>query len=131
MLFPANTGSGESLLVIEMSACACTVVIAVPVLFAGVGSVVVLAATAELLITVAAAVFEFTLTTIVNTAVSPVTTVAFENTTFPVPPTAGALVVQPVPVVTAADTNVQFAGTASVTVTVCASLGPLFAKLIV
>src|SRR6185369_17838427 len=40
-------------------------------------------------------------------------------------------VLHPVPVVTVADTNVVFAGIASVTVTVCASLGPLFTKLIV
>src|SRR6185295_8797735 len=70
-------------------------------------------------------------TTIVNTAVSPAATVAFENTTLPVPPTAGAVMLQPLPVVTTADTNVVLAGTASVTVTVCASLGPLLAKLIV
>src|SRR6185503_17780368 len=98
----------------------CTVVVAVPVLLPGVGSVVVLAAVAELVIVVPAAVLELTLTTIVNTAVSPATTDAFENTTLPVPPTAGALMLQPEPVATTAETNVALAGTASVTVTVCA-----------
>src|SRR5204863_6422437 len=107
------------------------VVVAVPMFFAGVGSVVVLAAVAELLIIAPLAEFELTFTTILNTAVSPAATVAFEKTTLPVPPTAGALTLQPLPVVTTADTNVVFVGTASVTVTVCASLGPLLVKLIV
>src|SRR5690348_672412 len=81
--------------------------------------------------TVPLAVLALTLTTMVNTAVSLAATVAFEKTTLPVPPTAGAVVVQPLPVVTVADTNVVLAGTASVTVTDCASLGPLFTKLMV
>src|SRR6185503_8459536 len=131
MLPPANTGSGESLLVTARSAAALTVVVVVPVLLPGVGSVVVLAAVALFVIVVPLAVLEFTFTTIENTAVSPATTVAFENTTLPVPPTAGAVMLQPVPVVTIADTNVVLAGTASVTVTPCASLGPLLTKLIV
>src|SRR5437867_11910724 len=97
MLFPANTGSGESLLVIDTSASACTVVVAVPVLLAGVGSVVVLAATALLVMIVPPAVPELTLTTTVNTAVSPGATGDFENTTLPVPPTAGDIVVHPLP----------------------------------
>jgi len=54
-----------------------------------------------------------------------------EKTTLPVPPTAGVVVVQPEPVVTAAETKVVFAGTASVTVTLVALSGPLFLKLIV
>src|SRR2546425_6484 len=79
------------------------------------GSVVVLAATALLVSVVPAEVFELTFTTTVNTALSPAAAGALENTTLPVPPTEGALVAQPVPVVTAADTNVVFAGVASVT----------------
>src|SRR5262249_13098368 len=94
-------------------------------------SPVIVVAVTELLIVAPLAVFELTLTTIVNTAVSPAVTGSFEKTTLPVPPTAGALVLQPVPVVTVADTNVVFAGTASVTVTFAASDGPLFTKLIV
>src|ERR1041385_7320526 len=118
MLLPANTGSGESVLVTARSACAVIVVVAVPVLFPGVGSVVVDAAVALFVMTVPVAVLASTSTTMVNTAVSPDATVAFEKTTFPVPPTAGADVDQPVPVVTVADTKVVFVGTASVTVTV-------------
>src|ERR1044072_6216581 len=105
--------------------------IAVPVLLPGVGSVVAEAAVAEFVMLVPAVVFELTLTTMVNTAVSAGTVVAFEKTTLPVPPTAGAVVDHPAPVVTVAETNVVFAGTASVTVTVCASLGPLFTKFTV
>src|SRR6266852_4204725 len=100
MLFPASTGSGESLLVTARSACSAIDVVAVPVLLLGSGSVVVLAAVALLVIVVPVAVPAFTITTIVNTAVSPLVTVAFEKTTLPVPPTAGALVLQPDPVVT-------------------------------
>src|SRR6185295_12082205 len=131
MLLPAKTGSGVSVLVTARSAIALTVVVAVPVLLPGVGSVVTAAPTALLVIVVPFGVPEFTLTTIENVAVSPAATVALENTTLPVPPTAGALMLQPLPVVTAADTNVVLAGTASVTVTVWASLGPLLTKLIV
>src|SRR5437667_373147 len=111
-----------------MSACVWTVVVAMPVLLAGVGSVVVAAAVAELLMVAPLAVLLLTLTTIVKTAVSPAATVALEKTTLPVPPTTGALVLQPEPVVTTAETKVVLAGTASVTVTVWASLGPLLTK---
>src|SRR5581483_8826092 len=126
MLLPAVTGSGESVLVTERSARVCTVVVAVPVLLPGVGSVVVVAAVAELLIVAPLAVLALTFTTIVKTAVSPAATVAFEKTIGP-----EVLTLQPVPVVTTADTSEVFAGTASVTVTICASDGPLFEKLIV
>src|SRR6185436_14225439 len=119
MLFPAMTGSGESVLVTDMSACVLTVVVALPVLLPGVGSDVVLAATASLEMVVPLAVFAFTFTTIVNTAVSPLATEALENTTLPVPPTAGVVgEPHPEPVVTTADTKVVLAGVASVTVTV-------------
>ena len=57
MLAPAITGSGESVFTTERSACVLTVVIAVPVLFAGVGSAVVLAAVAELVMVAPLAVF--------------------------------------------------------------------------
>src|SRR5262249_31260322 len=94
-LLPAKTGSGESLLLTGSSADACTVVAAVPVLLAGVGSVVALTATALLLIVVPLAVLAFTLTTIEKTATSPATTVAFAKTTLPVPPTGGGVMLQP------------------------------------
>jgi hypothetical protein len=103
----------------------------VPVLLADVESVVVVAAVALFEIVEPLAALAFTFTTIVKTAVSPAATVLFENTTLPVPPTAGVLPAHPVPVVTEDETNVVPAGTASVTVTLCASLGPLFTKLIV
>ena len=119
MLPFTHTGSGESLLVTARSAWASTVVIAVPVLLLELGSVVVVAAVAELVITVLFGVLVLTFTTIVNTAVSPPATVALENTMLPLlAPTAGALVLHPLPVVTVADTNVVLAGMASVTVTV-------------
>src|SRR5437870_5828373 len=119
MLLPANTfGVGDPLLVTARSASAITLVIAVPVLLPGVGSLVVLAAVALLVIVELCAALGLTFTTIVNTAVSPAATVALEKTTLPVPPTDGALVLQPVPVVTEADTKVVLAGVASVTVTV-------------
>src|SRR3989442_571117 len=114
MLLPAITGSGESDLVTDRSAWAWTVVVAVAELLPEFGSVVVLAATALLVIVVPTEVFELTLTTTVNTALSPAATVALENTTLPVPPTAGALVDQPLPVVTVADTKVVLVGVASV-----------------
>src|SRR5262245_2278056 len=123
MLLPANTGSGASLLVTAMSATVFTVVVAVPVLFPGVGSVVAVAAVALLVIVAPLAVFGLMLTTIVNVAASSANDVALEKTMLPVPPTAGALTDHPAPTVTAAETNVALAGTASVTVTVCASLG--------
>src|SRR5437016_4786002 len=101
MLLPALTGSGESLLVTARSALVCTVVVAAPVLLPGVGSVVALAAVALLLIVLPLTALALTLTTIVNTAVSPAATVAFEKTIGPAVFTA-----QPVPVVTTADTKV-------------------------
>src|SRR5262249_21406292 len=131
MLLPAITGSGESVLVTDKSACVLTVVVAVAVLLAVFGSELVGAAVAELVMVAPLAVLGLTFTTMGNTAVSPLRTDAFEKTTLPVPPTAGELVDQPVPGVTTADTNVVFAGTASVTVTLVALPGPLFTKLTV
>src|SRR5438128_12661299 len=126
MLVPAKAGSGVSVLVMAMSALVCTVVVAVLLLLPGVRSVVVVVAVAVLLMTVPLAVFELTFTTIVKTADSPATTVAFEKTIGPAVFTA-----QPAPVVTVADTSEVFAGTASLTVTLCASDGPALLKLIV
>src|ERR1043165_10268718 len=125
MLLPENTGSGESLFVTAMSPTTTPAVVAVPVLVPGVGSVVAVAAVALLVIVAPFAVLGLILTTIVNVAASSASDVALEKTTLPVPPTAGALTDHPAPTVTAAETNVALAGTASVTVTVCASLGPL------
>src|SRR5882724_5324724 len=129
MLLPAFTGSGASLLVTDRSALVLTVVVAVPVLLPLLGSVVDAAATPLFVMVEPPATFELTFTTTVKTAVSPLATLALEKTILPVPPTAGAETLQPDPVVTTAETKVALAGTASVTVTVCASLGPLFVKL--
>jgi len=130
MFCPATTGSGASVLVTARSAKPTAVVVAWAILFAPDGSVVELAAVAVFVITRPAAL-ELTLTTTVKTAVCPAGTVALEKTIFPVPPTPGEVVSQPVPVVTTAEIKVVFAGTASVTVTPCASEGPLLTKLIV
>src|SRR5512132_4106766 len=105
-----------------------TLVIVASVLSLGFGSAVVDAAVAVLAMPVFSPALELTLTTMVKTAVSLTATEPFEKTTLPVPPTAGVLVLQPLPVVTVADTNVVLAGTASLTVTVCASDGPLLTK---
>src|SRR5947199_317177 len=126
MLLPAKLGSGVSVFVTARSAWVCTVVVAVPVLLPLIGSVVVVAAVAELLMVVPLAVPAPTLTTMVKTAVSPAVTADFEKTIGP-----EVLVLQPLPVVTTAETSEVFAGTASLTVTLLASDGPLLAKLIV
>ena len=98
--------------------------VVVPVLLPLFGSMIELTAVAELVITVPPGLPRLTCTTIVNTAVSPLGELAFEKITLPVPPTGGELMLQPVPVVTAADTNVVFAGTASVTVVLRPGPGP-------
>ena len=132
MLLPTTTvGSGDATFTVNRSADVTTMVVAVLESLPGVGSVVALAAVAVLDMTVAAGVPELTFTTTWKVAVSPAATVPFEKTTLPVPPTTGDAVPQPVPNVTEDETNVVFAGTASVTVTVCASLGPLLMKLMV
>src|ERR1044072_168624 len=120
MLFPAITGLGGSVLVTAISAWAMTAVVVVEVAFSGVGSLVSAVAVAVLVIVVPPATVPGTLTTMVKTAVSPEGTEALVNTTLPVPPTEGAAVPQPLPVVTVAETNVVFAGTASVSETLTA-----------
>src|SRR5262245_13820541 len=124
-------GSGESVLVTARSARAMTAVVALAVLLPGEGSVVALAALALLERVEPSATPAPTRTTIVKAADSLAATVPLEKTMFPVPPTAGALVAHPVPVVTVAETNVVFVGTASVTVAVCALLGPLLVRVTV
>jgi len=125
------TGSGESLLVTARSAPVMTAVIAVPVLLPGVGSTVALAAVALLVMVEPLATLAATWTTMVKVAISLSVVVPLEKTTLPVAPTAGALVLQPVPEFTTAETKVVPVGRPSVTVTVCAALGPLLTKLIV
>src|SRR4030095_4499838 len=131
MFCPAMTGSGESVLVIAISALVIAVVVSVSELFPGVGSVGSPVVVTVLEIVVLLATLLLTFTTIVKTAVSPLATSAFEKITLPVTPTAGALVDQPVPVVTAAETKVVLVGVPSVTETLVSFDGPLLTKLIV
>jgi hypothetical protein len=77
------------------------------------------------------AVLALTLTTTSKIAVSPLNELALEKTTFPVAPTPGVAILQPVPLVTPAETKVVLAGTASVTVTPLAVPGPPLPKFIV
>ena len=108
-----------------------TVVVVIAVLLVGFGSFIVLAVITVFVITAPDSTPLLTCTTTSKTAVSPIPTIAFEKITLPVPPTAGDMIVHPIPLVTIADTNVVFAGTASVTVVSIPGPGPLFVKLIV
>ena len=103
-----------------------TVALTTLLLLPGVGSVVVAATVTVLVMIVPPAVAEPTCTRTSKVACSPAATDAFEKTTLPVPPNAGALVVQPLPVVTFAEKNVVLAGAGMVAVADEASLGPLF-----
>src|SRR5438132_84560 len=98
-------------------------------LLPGLGSVVAEAAVAVLVIIVPLAVLASTLTTTVNDSVSPYGAVARAKTRVPVPPTA-MLSVRDQPAGKDADTKVVWAGSGSLTVTVCASFGPALAKVI-
>src|SRR4029078_1072590 len=86
-----------------------TVVIACLLLLPGVGSRRVEFAVAVFEITVPWTVPALTTTTIWNVAVSPLATEALVKSTLRVPPTAGVVVVHPVPMVTIAETNVVLA----------------------
>src|SRR5438105_2733584 len=131
MLLPAITGSGASDLVTDRSTRRMRLVIATSMLLLLLGSAVVLETVAVLVIVAPWAVLEFTLTTIMKSSVSAPATVALKKSTLRLPPTAGALVLQPPCVVIVPDTNALLARRASVTVTLCASDGPLSLKLIV
>src|SRR2546423_450353 len=116
------TGSGVSVLVADRSAEVLTVVKAEAVLLLLLGSVVVVEAVAELVIVVPLGVLAATRTTIVKLGAAPAATVARVKVTLPMPPTAGAAVVQPAGAV--AETKVVPAGRVSATLTPWASLGP-------
>ena len=124
-MFPfTQVGSVESVLVTMRSARPFTIVLAEPVLLPIVPSGVVLVAVTELLIVVLFGVPALTFATIVNIAASSELTAALVKVTVPVPPTGVASVrVHPAGVVV--ETNVALAGTASLTVTDVAGLGPL------
>jgi hypothetical protein len=108
-----------------------TVVISVKLLSAASESAVAEEADTVLEMALPQAVLALTLTTTSKVAVSPMTELAFEKMTFPVPPTAGVVTLQPDPLVTDAETKVVLAGTASVTMTLLAVPGPLLPKSIV
>jgi hypothetical protein len=108
-----------------------TVVVAIALLLPGVGSVVVLAAVAVLVIVAPVATPLSTLTTTWKVAVSPLATEAFEKMTLPVRPTAGIEETDQPGLPVIAETKVVLVGVGSVTVTVLAPLGPLLMKLIV
>lgn len=101
------------------------VVVAVALLFAGFGSVV-LDDTVAVFVSVVPAALGLAFTMIVNVPVSPLDAVVFVKVTVPVPPTAGVMIVHPTGAF--ADTNVVPAGSGSVSETFRASLPPLFAK---
>src|SRR5438105_2232056 len=128
MLLPAITGLGVFVLLVMLtSAWLLTVVMALAELLPGVGSVVAEAAVAVLVIVVPPAVLEFTLTTTVKESISPLGTGDRAKTSVPVPPaTTASFRIQPTGKL--AETNVVLAGTASLTATICASLGPAFVK---
>jgi len=111
------------------SARALTVVLAAPVLFPELGSGVELAAVAELLMVLPARTLAPMCTTMVKVGAAPAATVGLAKVTVPVPPTAGAAMVQPAGAL--AETNVVPAGRVSETLTLCASLGPAFESAMV
>src|SRR5512142_3147792 len=132
MFAPAATGFGDAVFVTPRSAETATadvVVVAVALLFAAFGSVVVLVSEAVFVIVDAAGTAAPTWTTSENDTFAPVRTVGAVQVTAPVPPTGGVVHVNPAPDVS--ETNVVFAGMLSVSTTDCASLGPGFVTAIV
>src|SRR5438132_1155091 len=123
---PAPCSAGP-VFVTERSAPALTVVVlAVAESFLGKLSVVLLDTVAVLVIVVPLGVFEFTLTTRLKLALSPAANVAMVHVTVPVSPGAGLAQAKAGPAVCVIDTNVVFAGVASLSETFWASLGPAF-----
>src|SRR5439155_1115602 len=109
------------------SAAVATVVVAVDVLLPGVGSVVLLETFAVLDKVEPLASLALTLTTRVKVALAPAARVAAVVVTVPVPPTVGVVDVKPTGAVK--DTKVVPVGTASVSATLCASLGPVLVRV--
>jgi hypothetical protein len=126
---PAVTGSGESDLVTARSAAAATVVVAVAVLLAAFGSVVADPTAAEFAIVLPFATEGLTRTTKVKVAEAPFAKEPVVAVTFPVPPTAGVVAVQPAGALS--ETNVVFAGTESLSDTLAALDGPALEAVIV
>src|SRR5258707_989019 len=103
-----------------------TVAELVALLLAGFGSVTGDETVAVFVIVEPFATVAPTLSTIVKEAEAPFASVASVQLTDPVPPTAGFAQVNAGPVACVSDTKVVPAGSASVSVTLCASFGPLF-----
>jgi|SRR5271170_1213253 len=124
MLLPSVTGFGVSVLVTLKSACpaVATTSVAVAELLFGFGSVVVDDTFAVSVMTVPEAVPDATVTTTVKVAEAPEASVAFEQVRVPL--TTEQL--QPAVGDGVADTNVVFAGIASLNATVLAAAAPLF-----
>jgi hypothetical protein len=123
--FEFTRTDGAVVLVIERSdIAAATVVVAVAELLAALGSGVPELIVAVFVIVEPTGAPELTCTTSVNIADDAAMRVGVVAITVPLPPTAGALTVQPAGAVN--DTNVVFAGVTSVSETAVASLGPLF-----
>src|SRR5262245_65684915 len=109
MVSPTATGSGVSVRVIERSArTEMTVVVAVPVLLAGLGSKVVDVALALLAMVGRLGTPGGTCTTMVSAAEAPPARAGLVKMTVPVPPAAGPVIVQPAGA--AAETNVVLSG---------------------
>lgn len=120
---PGPTVAGP-LFVTTTSDVTATDVLVVAVLFARFGSVSLTEAFAVLVIVVPFAVVGFTRTTMLNVADAPAANSAFVQLTVPVPPTAGFVHAKEGPAVCVFETNVVFAGTASVIETSCAPTVP-------
>src|SRR5438105_8934446 len=132
MAEPSATVPLGPVLVIARSAVAVlTVPVAVELLLAGLVSVVVVVAVAVLLIVVPVGALAFALTTIVNVAEAAAAREVAVKVMVPVPPAGGVVAVKAGPEACASDTNVVFAGTASVKDTAWASLGPLLVRVTV
>jgi hypothetical protein len=101
-----------------------TVVVAVAVLFAVLGSVDVAVIVVVFVMTVVFGVPALTLTTRVNEALAPAARLPMLQLTVPVPPTAGVEHDQPAAEVS--DTNVVLAGTTSLSARLVAPNGPAF-----
>src|SRR5260370_225477 len=101
----------------------------VGLLLPGVGSLVVDDAEAVLVSVVLFAKFVPTLKMSVKVAEAPEASVASVQLTDPVPPTDGFVHVNAGPVFCVLETNVVPAGSVSLSVTLCASLGPLLITL--
>ena len=119
------------ILVTTISACVEMDVVAVAVLLRRLLSVVTVEATAVLLMVPPFGVLDSDCTTTVKLAEAPEASVAMVPLMVPVPPTAGLVMVNAGPEVCASETNVVLAGMMSDSNTVCASLGPVLATVMV